>query len=444
MKKRDYLIFIISAIAFYAAVSYALQFPENATANQFVNGDPPSYWEASKRLYTEGSLPHPLRPFFYPFLIGLSSFFGASEHQSLFIGIGINFISWLLTGLFIFKFLMENTNKKIAFVGAFIFVSNTSNIINSWAILAESVFHFLIISSIYYLFNFLKNKNKKTDLIAFISLFSLSLITRPTYFPLLFILFPLFIWAIYKRYFNFFIATISVIIFVSTVGFNAYKIHEKFGNWTLSYIGECTMYVYFSAYAKVASPEKSFQKMADDWDIEYHKRNNEIPRYTESIPWVSLKPLLFNDLRTQLENNKSGLTIAFIRDLVSNSTATNGDVMYITNYRNWGNFNSFLKTVFYWSRAQNILNSFAVLCLIPYLFWRFKSYFLINNRPVFWLLFINSFLSIFTVFISTISFSQGDRFHLVTMSLTLVSLGIFYHYKNDYKALIVKELDPSV
>ncbi len=435
MKNRDFLVVMLSATAVFAAVSYALQLPANAMSEQFIGGDPATYWDASKRLYTEGVMPHPLRPFFYPFLIGLATFFGASNSNSMFIAITLNFIFWLITVGFIFNFLKNNSNQQLAFIGAFIFIFNTSNIINCWSILAENVFNCLVVSSIYYLILFLKNKNKSINFIVFILLFSLSLITRPTYFPLIFILFPLFIWAIFKRYLSEFIGSISLIIFILIVGFNAYKMHQKFGNFTLSYIGESTMYVFFSAYSKVYSPEKSVQKMGDDWFIEYTKRNKEIPRYNDSIPWTSLNSLVINDLRSQIKNNKLGLLNALIRDLVSNSMASNGDVLHITNYKNIAHFNLLLKSVFYWGRLYNILNSIAALFLIPYLINRFKSYFWTNNRPIFWLLIINSFLSIFTLLISTISFTQGDRFHLIVLPLSVISFAIFYFNKNNFKLI---------
>lgn len=70
MKNRDVLFLMIGATCFFAVISYILQLPANATMPQFVGGDPISYWEAAKLIYTEGGKPHPLRPFLYPFLIG--------------------------------------------------------------------------------------------------------------------------------------------------------------------------------------------------------------------------------------------------------------------------------------------------------------------------------------------------------------------------------------
>jgi hypothetical protein len=429
MKNRDLLVIILSAIAVFAAVSYALQLPENATSILFLGGDPPSYWDAAKRLYTEGGMPHPLRPFFYPFLIGLPAFFVGEKGFNLEWALGLNFIFWLLTVVFIFNFLKENTNRKIAFITTFIFIFNTSNIINCWSVIAESLFHFLIIGSIYFLLKFLKNKNKSIYFLVFFSLFSLSLITRPTYFPLLFILFPLFIWAIFKRYLSVFIGFISILIFLFTVGFNAFKIHQNYGNWTLSYLGHCALYSFFGAYAKVVKPDKTIKQIGENWFLESVKRNKDMPRYNDSIPWSALNSIVTNDLREQIKNNKLGLLFAFSRDLVSNSVASNGEVLLLTNFKKLNHFNGLLKTVFYWGRLQNILNTLAALFLIPFLIRRFKSFFWLNKRPIFWLLLFNSFLSIFTILISTISFTQGDRFHLVVLPLSLVSLGIIYFYK---------------
>ena len=196
MKNRDYLIVTSVAILFFTLISYALQLPTNATLPQFIDGDPPTYWEAAKLIYTEGAKPHPLRPFFYPFLIGLPSYLGISANNSFWIALGLNFTFWLGTVLFIFSILRDNTNRKIAFIGAFIFVTNTSNIINCWSVLAESLFHFLIIGSIYFFSKYNTNKTNTGYFVAFITFFCLSFITRATYSPLLFILIPLFIFAL--------------------------------------------------------------------------------------------------------------------------------------------------------------------------------------------------------------------------------------------------------
>jgi hypothetical protein len=446
MKNRDFLFLILAAIFSFAVVSFALQLPANAFfTNQFVNADPISYWDAAKLIYEEGGKPHPIRPFFYPFLIGLPSLFSASQSAALVWALSLNFLFWLSTVALIFKVLNDNTSRKIALIGAAIFVSNTSNIILVWTALAESLFHFLIIASVYFLSKYLKNEEKKANFITFVTFFCLSCITRPTHFPLFFILIPLLIWSVFKRYLSLITATISLIIFVSTVGFNTLKVKQTYGKWTLSYLGDCALYAYLGGFAKGAKPEKTWRKMRDDWGEEVQIRNTKTARHVDSIPWSALAPLVENDLKEQFQNNKTGLILALGYTLFTNSTGSDIHVLYFTNFKNQPYFfKVFLKPVFNWSRLQNTFNSFAQLCIIPLLFYRQKKYFWQKNKPVFWLLLFNSFLGISTILISSITFTQGDRFHLVTMPLTLVSLGIFYHYKNDYKSLIVKELDPSV
>jgi hypothetical protein len=429
MKNRDLSFLLISATVFFAVVSYALQLPANATTAQFLGGDPASYWEAAKLIYTEGGQPHPLRPMLYPFLIGLPSFFGASESYSLWIVLSFNFICWLMTIVFIYKILIDLTTTKIALISAVIFILNTSNIINCYAVLAESLFHCLIISIIYFLLKYNSNNKNTGYFYIFITLFSLSFITRPTYSPLFLLFIPLFILVIIKRYLSFYLIVFSLIIFSFTVGFNAYKMHKTYGNWTLSYIGECTIYVFFSAYAKVASPEKTTQQMGDDWFVEYQKRGGQIPRSNDSIPWTALHSIVFDDLKEQFKNNKMGLMMAFGRDLLSNSVASNGDVLHLTNFKNQRCFNTLQHAVFWWGRGLNILNTTAALFVIPFAFWRFRGYFWHNQRPIFWFLSVNIVLSIFAILISTVSFTQGDRFHLVVLPLSLVSLGLIFAHR---------------
>lgn len=124
-----------------------------------------------------------------------------------------------------------------------------------------------------------------------------------------------------------------------------------------------------------------------------------------------------------------GLMMAFSRDLMSNSIASNGDVLNMTDFKSQNHFKSFLTAVFWWGRGLNILNTLAALCVIPWVFYRFRRSFWENNRPIFWILGVNSVLSTFAILIATISFSQGDRFHLVTLPLSLVSLGVIYFFR---------------
>jgi hypothetical protein len=445
MKNRYFLFLILGAIFFFAAVSFALQLPANASTRQFVNQDPTSYWDAAELIYFEGGKPHPIRPFFYPFLIGLPFLFSVSKSVAWGWALGLNFLFWLSTVVLIFMLLKEYTSHKIAFIGATVFVSNISNIILVWIVLAESLFHFLVISSIYFLSKYLKNGEKKANFALFVAFFCLSNITRPTYLPLFFILLPLFIWFVFKRHLSLLTAMISLIIIVSTVGFNTLKIKQTYGKWTLSYLGDCALYAYFGAFAKVAKPDKSWKQMKEDWGIELHIRDTKTARHVDSIPWSALSPLVENDLKEQFQNNKIGLIMTFGYTLFTNST---GSDIHVLNFKDLKKqpffFKAFLYPVYVWSRLQNILNSFAQLCLIPVLFYRQKKYFWQKNRPVLGLLIFNSILGVSTILISAVSFTQGDRFHLVTLPLSLVSLGIIYYHKNDYKPLIVKQLNPSV
>ena len=171
--------------------------------------------------------------------------------------------------------------------------------------------------------------------------------------------------------------------------------------------------------------DKTWEQINADWRVESTARSKKMARYHDSISWSSLPPLVDADLKEQLRDNKMGLMLTFCRDLLSNSTASNGDVLNLINFDNRPFFGFILRGVFFWSRLQNVLNSLVAL-LMPLLFLRHKSYFWSKNRVVYWLLGVNCALSLFAVLISAVSFSQGDRFHLVVLPLTLVSLGVVY------------------
>jgi hypothetical protein len=430
MRNRDLFYVLLCATLFFALLSILLQLPANATTPLFLGNDPASYWEAAKLIYTEGGKPHPLRSFLYPFLIGLPSIFGDGKIFNLNWALSLNFVFWLATVGFIYEMVKETTHRKIAFIAALVFVSNTSNIINCWLVLAESLFHFLMVGSAYFLMKYLKNRAQSAYYIGFIAFFTLSLITRPTYSPLMYGLLPLFTWVAYKRYLSPVLLATSVAFLVSTVGFTMYKMHQTYGDWELSYLGECTFYAFSGAYAKSANFDKSIEQMNMEWHLEFNKRKSKLARYNDSIPWSSVNNLVKTDMREQLSTNKTGLMVAFLRDLVTNSTSSHGEVYYLKDFEQHAYFTVLKKSVFWWSRWQNILNTFATFIFIPIGFYRLRRYFWHQKRAIFWILFINSALGIVTMFISSVSFSQGDRFHLVTLPLSLVSLAIIGFYRD--------------
>ncbi len=436
--KNNFFLLIIGALLFFGFISFILQLPENISSPVLLYGDPISYWDAAKGIYTEGGQPHPLRPYFYPFLIGLPVFFFGERGYNLEWALGLNIFFWLTTVGFIFKFLIENTNRKIAFIGAFIYVINLSLLIICWTVLAESLFNFLIVGCVYFLSKYLKNKSESGYFIAFFAFLCLSFITRPIFSPLLFFIFPLIIWAIFKRYLSLFIASISLFILLFTVGLNSYKMHQKYGNWTLSYISDCALYVYFGAYAKRATLDKSWAQINADWAVEKASRLPRMARNNDTLAWSTLPPLVKEDLSTQIAENKMGLIIAFIRNLVSNSVSGNTDLYYLTNFKKNTYFTTLLPYLYALRALQNAINSGMALLFFPILLWRFRAFIWSTNHPILWILVVNSLLSVVAILFASVSFSQGDRFHLVVAPLTILSFGIYFFHRNNCKLLIIK------
>jgi hypothetical protein len=432
MRNRDFLFLLIGATFFFSVISYILQLPSNALLNKFVNYDSLSYWNAAKLIFSEGGKPDPIRPFFYPFLIGLSSLFSDSTSFGLQWAIGLNLILWLSTVAIVFKILDESTNRKIALTGAIIFILHTSNIVMVWSVLSETLFHFLLVGSIYFLLKYLRNTEKTGSFLSFVTFFCLFILTRPTFYPFIFFLIPLFFWSVYRRYLSLFVAAISIFIAISTVGFNVYKVKESYGNWTLSYIGHCALYSFFGAYAKVVSPEKSLNKIGEDWLKEREQRDNNIARYVDSISWSALPALVNSDLGEQIKNNKRGLIFTFVRDLFSNSTASNFLILSLENVKKRSFFEAAKNSILWFSRLQNILNSILALWM-SFTFLRYRSCLREKNQAIYYILGVNCISNLFAVLISAISFTQGDRFHLVVIPLNIITLGVFYFYKFDCK-----------
>ena len=81
------------------------------------------------------------------------------------------------------------------------------------------------------------------------------------------------------------------------------------------------------------------------------------------------------------------------------------------------------------SQAQNILNSSAVLLILPIFF--IKKYRKRQNwsNKILGLALYTWFLAFSIMLFSTIAFTQGDRFHVITVPLTLFCFALLFSKK---------------
>jgi hypothetical protein len=107
--KYEYLLLIIASL-WLIIFSFAIQL----TPGFSILGDDYSYLYSSKLLYFEYRLDN-TRPLLVSAIYGFPFLFGFSEEVAINWGLSLNFLSWFLTILLIFKIIASNYNRKVAF-----------------------------------------------------------------------------------------------------------------------------------------------------------------------------------------------------------------------------------------------------------------------------------------------------------------------------------------
>jgi hypothetical protein len=153
--------------------------------------------------------------------------------------------------------------------------------------------------------------------------------------------------------------------------------------------------------------------------------------YIFSISNSETKKVAFDDLINQISNNTFYLFYAYLSDVYDNSTAGNTALNYTINIKNTAYF-EFSKVFFFTlSKVQNIFFTITGFFLSTYLFitcFKKERYFS----------FI-SFFVLYTIVLSGISCSQGDRFHLPIFPFVLILILKFGTQKTkSFSALFQK------
>lgn len=410
--------------------SCIMQYPFNIAEYNTWN-DAESYRKASEWLYSSNHFASFGRPFLFPLLIGLPSLLGFS-YSEYFVA-AMNLVFWFSTVWLLFRATREMSDEKTAFKIALFFASCVSFHCFTFLVHTEVLYALVLLSHVFCLYKYLQH-DKERWFYGAVWLLGASVVIRPTLTHFIFILyFILAILVVLKKVSLKRFVFISL-LFLSTIGLQMLNMYRCAESFKISYIGEVGWYRYVGAYAFNFQkyPNQTLDFYAKEWSKEMANRDEGAwligSHYTKDdaqrLPVI--EKLIHADMIKQLKDNKKGLAFTFLRSLFVNSRSGTQYVLNTKNGFNLPYFTTIQSLFLRISQCQNLINSSLVLFILPILFT--KQYKKQGNHlnKVFGLAIYSWFIALSVMVFSTIVFTQGDRFHVVTVPLTLFSIALLF------------------
>lgn len=394
--RYEYLLILI-ALVWVPLFSLALQLWPGLSET----GDDPTYLYAARLLYAEG-FPDNTRPILIAALQGLPYLFGAGNSTVIAWGIALNFCSWLLTALLLFRIMEPIRGRKAGFVVAVLFFLLSGNLANAFRFVPEPLFIISLVTAIWQANCYHITLNVKHIACAIALLLIVALI-KPVALGLAVLFIVWFVRQIRQLIFTRYIILPAAAFVVITL--HGLWMKQTYGDFTLSYIGGITYYNYLGDKAYSLKEGK-----------EYVPGEDARTKHMTTLSSHEVRKLAEQDFYNQLRNNTVNLARAYAFCLWSNSHKGSFIISSCSNEHNTPYFPAaqfFFKAV---SKLQNLLLTSIGVGLSFYCIARFRK-----EEKVMVLM---SFTVLYIFFISGISCMQSDRFHIVFFPLVLLMLCI--------------------
>ena len=392
--KNEILLFLIALIwlLFFAFIF-------QIKINLLLEGDEPGYLAAAKNLYLHLKV-NDGRPLCISLINGFPILFLASDITIRKWVLIINILCWISTILLIYKIAKSKTNKNSAFINAIIFLLSIGNLAITFKFLSESIFIFMLVTSIYLINKYLQTKQHFYLTIS-LSLLILSVLVKPIAMGLVSIIIIYYLKQMPKIITNKY--SVLVIISLFLLVFQMYSLKKEFGNFTVSYISAYTYYAYLGTRADCLKNHKEFVEVS-----------NERCNYINQFSNFDQHKIANDDLKNQIMNNSVNLIKAFIINIYSNSSKGTAVIQGFKNYNHNVYYDYFRVIYKLISKAQNIIFSIFGIIISLYFLVSYKK------RDVFFA--IISIVILYIIAVSAISSNQGDRFHIVVFPLIILQL----------------------
>jgi hypothetical protein len=399
-------------ILFFGVLTLALlNFFLQLDIQTHVYADSDNYLVASKNLmvYFRG---HDYRPILMSAINGVPFLFGASDATVYVFSFYVNVFCWLATAVLLFHILKDFSTARMAFYCTLIFYTSVGAIAVLYHLLSETIYTFFIVLSMFFLMKYYRNK-KILFLSLALSILICSMLIRPGSKWIAFVFGIYFIKVIVENYAKkamLFIYGSILLVLIQCAG-----LYHQFGSFTISYIDGVTYYNYIGAKAM------SYKDGVDYTEIDNPRANNLLNLGSHD----EIQKVVRQDVLDQLKNNKLNLLKAYFSDIYDNTVSGSAAIADCQNKKNTRYFDFSKDVIFDISKWQN--RFFTLFGGILALFYFVTSY----RKEVFFTL-LSSFI-LYIIAVSGITFSQGDRFHMVFFPLVIVLTAKFLKDKGKIR-----------
>ncbi len=393
-KYRFELLIIFFGLLTLALLNFFLQM--NLQTHIYADSD--NYLVASKNLmvYFRG---HDYRPILMSAINGLPFLFGATDATVYVFSFYVNVFCWLSTAILLFHILKDFIRPRIAFYFTLIFYTTVGTIAILYHLLSENIYTFFIVLSMFFLMKYYRNK-KILFLSLALSILICSMLIRPGSKWIAIVFGIYFIKVLIDNYAK----KIMLLVYGSLllVLIQCAGLYHQFGSFTISYIDGITYYNYIGAKAM------SYKEGTDYTEI----NNPRAIRLLNLGSHTEIQKVVRQDVIDQLKSNKINLVKAYFSDVYDNTVSGSAAIDDCENKKGTSFFDSSKQFIFDISKWQN--RFFTLIGGVLALFYFVTSY----RKEVFFTL-ISSFI-LYIIGVSGITFSQGDRFHMVFYPLVIV------------------------
>lgn len=364
----------------------------------YIFADSDNYLVAAKNLMVHHR-GHDYRPILIAFVYGIPYLFGADDAFVFVFSFYVNLFCWLATGLLIYKIGVSFVRPRIAFLAGILFYTTIGTASLLYHLLSENLYTFCIVLVFWFLLQF--NQTKRFWYLAVaLSLLIASMLIRPgsKWIAVVFCLYYVrILWKNYRHSAMIFFYGSWLLVLVQCVG-----LYHQFGNFTISYIDSVTYYNYLGSKALCLKEGK-----------EYAEINN--PRAAQLFALKTrgeMVEMAKTDFITQLKTNKINLIKAYFSDVFNNTSSGSAAVAVLENKHNTSFFEASKTFFFSLSKWQNRI--FTIVGILLSLVLLSKSYKKVDffSMMAFYILYI--------VAVSGVTFTQGDRFHMVFYPMVIV------------------------
>ncbi len=396
--KYEYVLIFISLFSIFLINSLLSLYSQNDLCLDCEN-----YLESAIYLFKNFEV-HYYRPigmsiiYSFPILFGYNSYLDLYNYVII-----INIFFYIGIIIYFFKICSLFFDKKKSFYFSLLLITYFGISLHINELLSEIPFIFFILVAFYCLSKYyILNK---TDYLFYAnSIFLFTILIRPGIFYFAFGNFIFYLLTIYK---NWSIKRILILIIpVFLILFQMIKMKEQYGNYTISYIDAVTYYNYLGSKAISLKDNKIL-----------NQNSNKRADFIFNQTYKNQKNIAYQDLIYQIKNNTYYLVKAYIDDLEENTKTATSRLKNLKNIKNEKYFDEKIKLFSEITEWQNKLTTLFGLLLALYFTITFKK----HNKIVF--VFAIYFIYIF--FISGISSTQGDRFHIVFYPIVLLLLLFF-------------------